>query len=469
MPDGDEQCLGRCSKRRIDLHGNHANRGCMATLAARGGKHSRLKHAVSFHGAKAGCVVSWVKEETVPELLLQQFTIQQCQAMFPKRVKVELAAQARKLELEFRGAAKLAPGAREAKLQELAQQLQALVDSVENGAGLRLDGTISHLPSGEQVWYDTTAVHTTCSTKLKAELELTRKRTAAGKEEGKKIVSAGLMATHQKKLDRALAERQTQDGLRTSAPMILPVAVSTHGEFCPGAVRLQEWLTEKYRARVLLEGDRDDGEKPETLTTAFRHEFRSSLLVASCKGLADMLAAAGMPFAGKQAFRASQHTARPPASAAAGGPPPRCASCAGHTSPSAGSLTACNSCKQPLHPHPVCCLRVHDLTWCMPCLAAATSATQPRDADESSAEDASSEDESSSSEGEEEEDEDDHLQLEEVAGSPPSPSSDPWVEDEPARELAPDNATPPRKLAPQTQPLGPACGQQRLRALRASC
>jgi hypothetical protein len=94
----------------------------MATLAARGGKHSRLKHAVSFHGAKAGCVVSWVKEETVPELLLQQFTVQQCQAMFPKRAKVELAAQARKLELEFRGTAKLAPDAREAKLQELASR-----------------------------------------------------------------------------------------------------------------------------------------------------------------------------------------------------------------------------------------------------------------------------------------------------------------------------------------------------------
>ena len=130
------------------------------------------------------------------------------------------------------------------------------MESVENGAGLRLDGTISHLPSGEQVWYDTTAVHTTCSTKIMAELVLTRKRIAAGKEEGKKMVSAGLMATHQKKLDRyallaALAERQTQDGMRTSAPMILPVAVSTHGEFCPGAVRLQEWLTEKYRARVV--------------------------------------------------------------------------------------------------------------------------------------------------------------------------------------------------------------------------
>ncbi len=52
-------------------------------------------------------------------------------------------------------------------------QLEALVESVEDGAGLRLDGTLSHLPSGEQVWYDTTTVHATCSTKL-TELALTR-------------------------------------------------------------------------------------------------------------------------------------------------------------------------------------------------------------------------------------------------------------------------------------------------------
>ena len=179
------------------------------------------------------------------------------------------------------------------------------MESVEDGAGLRLDGTLSHLPSGEQVWYDTTTLHTTCSTKLTAELAFTRKRQAAGKE-GKDMQSAGLMAVHQTKLDRyallaALAERQALDGLRSTAPIILPVAVSTHGEFCPGAVRVQEWLTGKYRARLLLEGDRDDGEKTEDLTAAFRREFRASLLVASCKGLADMLLAAGMPFAGKRA------------------------------------------------------------------------------------------------------------------------------------------------------------------------
>ena len=187
--------------------------------------------------------------------------------------------------------------------------MQELLESVEDGAGLRLDGTVSHLPSGEQVWYDTTTVHTTCSTKLKAELALTRKRQAAGKE-GKDMQSAGLMAVYQTKLDRyallaALTERQVLDGLRTAAPTILPVAVSTHGEFCPGAVRMQEWLTGKYRERLLLEGDRDDGEKTEGLTTAFRQEFLSSLLVASCKGLADMLLAAGMPFAGKRAHGGS--------------------------------------------------------------------------------------------------------------------------------------------------------------------
>ena len=228
--------------------------------------------------------------------------------------------------------------------------------------------------------------------------------------------------------------------------MILPVAVSTHGEFCPGAVRLQEWLTEKYRARVLLEGDRDDGEKPETLTTAFRREFRSSLLVASCKGMADMLAAAGMPFAGKHAFRAPPPTAAPPADAAPG-TSPLCASCAMSTASSAGPSAACYSCEQPLHPHPACCIRVHDVAWCRPCLTVATRAAGSRDADESSAEDSSSEDECSASEKEDEENEEeageagsssdvdlrDHPRRDEEAGSP-----DPWDNGPVAPPLAPN-------------------------------
>ena len=231
--------------------------------------------------------------------------------MFPKHAKIKPAEQARQLELELREATKLAPAEREAKLRVLDERMQLLIDSVEDGCGLRLDGTLTHPPSGQQIWYDTTTVHTTCRSKIKKELALTRNRRAAGKE-GKDMQSAGLMAVHQKKLDRyallaALAERQVLDGLRNAVPAILPVAVSTHGEFCPGAVHVQEWLTAKYRERLILEGDRDDGEKLEDLTAAFRGEFRSSLLVAMCKGLADMLLAAGLPFAvksGRGALRA---------------------------------------------------------------------------------------------------------------------------------------------------------------------
>ena len=99
---------------------------------------------------------------------------------------------------------------------------------------------------------------------------------------------------------------------------------------------------------------------------------------------------------------------------------------------SAGPPAACNSCGQPLHPHPACCIRVDNLTWCRPCLTTATRAAGSRDADECSAQDTSSEDESSASEGEEDENEEseegtdadsnggssDRPQQEEGAGSP---------------------------------------------------
>ena len=53
---------------------------------------------------------------------------------------------------------------------------------------------------------------------------------------------------------------------------------------------------ECYRARLRLEGERDDGEKEDDLITAFRCELRASLLVATAKGTAEMLAVAGRPF-----------------------------------------------------------------------------------------------------------------------------------------------------------------------------
>ncbi len=67
--------------------------------------------------------------------------------MFPKHAKIKAAQQTRQLELELREAAKLAPAERDAKLREFDEHTQLLIDSVEDGCGLRLDGTLTHPPS----------------------------------------------------------------------------------------------------------------------------------------------------------------------------------------------------------------------------------------------------------------------------------------------------------------------------------
>ncbi len=52
----------------------------------------------------------------------------------------------------------------------------------------------------------------------------------------------------------------------------------------------------QYRARLQLEGEREDGVREDELCTAFRCELRAALLVATAKGTAEMLAVAGRPF-----------------------------------------------------------------------------------------------------------------------------------------------------------------------------
>ena len=94
----------------------------------------------------------------------------------------------------------------------------------------------------------------------------------------------------------ALTELQVLEGLRTAAPRILPVVITTHGELCAGALRLQEWLTACYKERLLLEPDRDDGLKLSDLLADFRQNFHSSLLVAACRSHSDMLTSAGRVF-----------------------------------------------------------------------------------------------------------------------------------------------------------------------------
>ncbi len=120
--------------------------------------------------------------------------------MFPLKAPAVLAEGTRQVLKDLQAAARLPIDRREAKLAELDKQLQKLRDIVVDGHGLRLDGTILLPASGEQVWFDVSAVHTTCKTHLKGEVKFTHERRAAGLEcAGQK--SASLMEAHQGKLD----------------------------------------------------------------------------------------------------------------------------------------------------------------------------------------------------------------------------------------------------------------------------
>ena len=76
-----------------------------------------------------------------------------------------------------------------------------------------MDGTIRHLSSGDhEVWFDVTATHSTCHSKLRKELRLTKRRKTAGKT-GNRMKSAAVLDAHTKKRDKyalleAIVERQ---------------------------------------------------------------------------------------------------------------------------------------------------------------------------------------------------------------------------------------------------------------------
>jgi hypothetical protein len=95
-------------------------------------------------------------------------------------------------------------------VNELEEQLRALKFKVTacKKRGLRLDGTIRHLLSGDEVWFEVTATHS----ELLKELRLTRLRKAAGKI-GNRMKSAPVLdAQYFKKLDKLLSLRPLLNG-----------------------------------------------------------------------------------------------------------------------------------------------------------------------------------------------------------------------------------------------------------------
>ena len=95
---------------------------------------------------------------------------------------------------------------------------------------------------------------------------------------------------------RAFGAAQHARGLRSHTPKFFAFVVSSLGELGEDAIRVIEILTGAYRRKVEREGERDDGETPQGLTSDFRNRFHTAIQMAVLKGNARMTAASGMPF-----------------------------------------------------------------------------------------------------------------------------------------------------------------------------
>ncbi len=120
----------------------------------------------------AGCLASGHREEATA-LLLNEFSAEEFSTMFPKSPTKDFAAKARLIAEGYREARADAQRPGDIVVNELNKQLRALRATACKKRGLRLDGTIRHLSSGDEVWFDVTATSSTCHSKLPKELRLT--------------------------------------------------------------------------------------------------------------------------------------------------------------------------------------------------------------------------------------------------------------------------------------------------------
>ena len=98
----------------------------------------------------AGCLVSGHGEEATAALLLNELSAEECSTMFPESPTKDFAAKARLIAEGYRKARADAQRPGDIVVNELDQQLRALRATACKKRGLRLDGTIRYLSSGDE-------------------------------------------------------------------------------------------------------------------------------------------------------------------------------------------------------------------------------------------------------------------------------------------------------------------------------
>ena len=236
-------------------------------------------------------------EPKTENLLLGQFTEEQCRALFPKKPSKKYRAVVREI-LKVAGSSGSYSAA---ELTPAFTELQALSTATQRDSknkGLRIDVQLVDPIVAEEIWVDVAAFHPMTPGRLKAEHKqlrenfaqpLRRRRAGKAVEDHQKLKHMTYMPM------LSVARKQWKDGKRICMPQFLGSICSTLGEFSPDMVRLQEWLVKAHLRKLGREGDRADGRSMEALSAQFRNELRNAVIVAVMKGQAEMLVSAGLP------------------------------------------------------------------------------------------------------------------------------------------------------------------------------
>ena len=290
----------------LDASGNHASSKCPSSSRAVHQKHSNIVRVIVDASREAG-----LETRTEPDthsLLLGEFSKVDCRRVFPSKVT---KAYKTGFENLSQASAFIASAACTLSLEEKAAYMQRRIDALpilasNDAKGLRVDASLINPVTGETVWIDAGAVHTSSPSYVVAELKAIAARKLSSSLSDLHLSpdalqgdpSPTLVKRQQQKIEKysrliMVAKKQHSEHKRNTVPKFMPFIVSDCGELAPLAYDLQEWIVEQFRQKCLREGPRSDGCRPSDRVREFRHELKVGVQVAVAAGLGSMIQGAG--------------------------------------------------------------------------------------------------------------------------------------------------------------------------------
>ena len=299
-----EQCMGSHSTRDddawLDLHGSHDNSNCAPTSQGKHKGHTLLKWTISRFAKLVPGVEVKVEPKT-SEILLNQFSDQECRSLFPKLPSVARAKQTQDMVDALEEVRRMPAGEeKDRKAAEVNGKMDELniANNQEEKKAVRLDVYLQH--DLDELLIDGTIVHPLTKAGRGPEAGRTWERINSDVKEVQEKPAAAVDRARKMKYKTYnpllyVIKKQVIDGRRRKEPVFTPATITTFGELGPGCVVVQEWLAMRFKAATQAMGPRPDGSSLAALTGSFRAEFRMALMLTAVRRASAMQMASGLP------------------------------------------------------------------------------------------------------------------------------------------------------------------------------